>query len=213
MKKAILSSILVISALSGCGFPSTIPNVEKQINQSENVAALEDYRNKIKIIKSDSEIGSGELTKENIALGGIHIGESAETVRKLLGEPTSKGVLNATPFPLWTYEKLNLSVAFYYKGGANPQIDNPKGGVVSITVNEPSDIKTDRGFGIGSSLKEVMQSFQSAYAYEKRKDTDTQYVVISGSSSSDNTFYPSLGVLLKGDKVTSIELSNKEEQP
>ncbi|MBG9945359.1 hypothetical protein ABD77_26175 [Brevibacillus formosus] len=98
---------------------------------------------------------------------------------------------------MWHYEKQNIDVAFYYKGGNNPSPDNPKGGVISIVVNEPSDIKTDRGFGIGSILKDVMQSFQSAYAYEKRKDTDTQYVVISGSSSSGNAFYPSLRVLLK----------------
>ncbi|GED28745.1 hypothetical protein BAG01nite_48470 [Brevibacillus agri] len=212
MRKVVLSSILVLSVLAGCS-PSTNPNVEKQIHYGENAEASQDYLNKIKIIKSHSEIGSGELTKENIALGGIHIGDSAETVRNLFGEPTSKGVLHSTPFPLWTYEKLNLFIAFYDKGGANPPIDNPKGGVVSIVVNDPSDIKTDRGFGIGSSLKEVMESFQSAYGYEKRKDTDTQYVVISGSSSSGNTFYPTVGVLLKGDKVISIELSNQEEQP
>ncbi|TKI55253.1 outer membrane protein assembly factor BamE [Brevibacillus antibioticus] len=211
MKKALLS-IVVLSILAGCA-PATSSNVEVQPVSNGSVPIEEDLLKKMKIVNEDSEIGSGELTKENISLGGIHIGDSAEAVRKLLGEPTSKGMLNSTPFPLWHYEKQNIYVAFYYKGGNNPSPDNPKGGVVSIVVNEPSDVKTDRGFGIGSSLKDVMQSFQSAYAYEKRKDTDTQYVVISGSSSSGNVFYPSLRVLLKGDKVTSINISNEEEQP
>lgn len=137
--KALLS-IVVLLILGGFS-AATSSNVEVQPVSNGSVTIEEDLLKKMKIVKDDSEIGSGELTKENISFGVIHIGDSAEAVRKLLGETTSKGILNSTPFPLWHYEKQNIDVAFYYN------------------------------------------------------------------------FYPLLRVLLKGDKVTSIEISNEKEQP
>ncbi|MEJ8546967.1 hypothetical protein [Brevibacillus borstelensis] len=130
---------------------------------------------------------------ENIVVAGIHIGDTRETVLSLLGEPRAKSFLPATPFPLWFYKEYNLYIAFYHSGGPNISLDAPTGGVVSIEVNEPSGIKTDRGFGIGSSLKDVMNSFEKAYAYENRDDTGTQYVVIKGSKLSGDMYYPTLG--------------------
>lgn len=213
MKKTI-SSLLVLSALVGCA-----PVINEEKKQTGPTSAptsnqsAEDYMKKIKFVEKSSQIGSGELTKENIAVGGIHIGDSRETVMKLLGEPTTKSILHSTPFPLWYYEKHNLYIAFYSKGGPDVSPDAPAGGVVQITVNEPSDIKTDREFGVGSRLKEVMKNFQRAYAYKKHEETQTQNIIITGSNKSADTYYPTLQIILKNDKVTSIELTNQEEKP
>ncbi len=56
---------------------------------------------KVKIIKDSSEIKPGTLTKENVSLAGIHIGDSQE--QELYGEPTKKEMVHSTPFLGWYY--------------------------------------------------------------------------------------------------------------
>lgn len=63
---------------------------------------------KVKIIKDSSEIKPGTLTKENVSLAGIHIGDSQEQVLKLYGEPTKKEMVHSTPFLEWYYDDLGL---------------------------------------------------------------------------------------------------------
>lgn len=59
--------------------PAPIPSI--QTNPLEE---------KIHIVNNSSEAGPGPLTKENVSLAGIHIGDSQEQVFKLYGEPTEK---------------------------------------------------------------------------------------------------------------------------
>jgi hypothetical protein len=113
---------------------------------------------KLKIVKDPNEIKPGTLTKENVSLAGIHIGDSQEQVLKLYGEPNKKEQIHSTPFLGWYYDDLGLLVAFYRKGEREP-IE----GVVDIQISEPSKLTTNSGIRIGDSLESIVNRYNEAY--------------------------------------------------
>jgi hypothetical protein len=85
----------------------------------------------LQIVESGKEGGPGPLAKDNVSIGGIHIGDSQDTVRKTLGEPTviQEGG-GGTPFVQWFYEQHNAYIFFYRASETDPV-----GGVAEIAVN------------------------------------------------------------------------------
>ncbi|MCM3269091.1 hypothetical protein [Paenibacillus elgii] len=84
-KIGIITLIIGCVVVNGCGVIST--NKPSEPNQGATAANTMTERlneNQIKPI----EKGPGPLTKESTSIGGIHIGDSQEKVKSLLGEPT-----------------------------------------------------------------------------------------------------------------------------
>lgn len=169
---------------------------------------------KVKIIKNPSEMKPGTLTKENVSLGGIHIGDSQEQVFKLYGEPSKKELVHSTPFLRWYYENLGLSVSFFRRG-ERETIE----GVVDIQILEHSKLTTNTGIGIGDSLKSILNSHTEVYGYKPHNETNTQYILTPGTNKAKNEnldyelCYPRLDFFLKNNQITHIQLTNELERP
>lgn len=102
--KPIKSTITIVMAgvlfLSGCSkeaaetnSPTLSEATQKPALSNENGASnpngLSTNTSKIKIVQRASDLGPGPITKETSSMGGIHIGDSPDQVKALLGEPTS----------------------------------------------------------------------------------------------------------------------------
>ncbi|MEW9673821.1 hypothetical protein [Ammoniphilus sp. 3BR4] len=165
-----------------------------QINHSEN---------HIRIVKNAVEAGKGTLTNENIDIAGVHIGDSQEKVKKLLGEPTKRIREHSTPSPMWYYENLNMYVSFYAQGEPSNHI----GGAVRISVNHPSSVKTNKGFGVGDNLDTIVRAFPQINITEPTEE-GIQNVWINGTSEVGDMYYPSLQVILKQGTITNMRLES-----
>jgi hypothetical protein len=166
-------------------------------------------RANIQIISSGSELDQGPLHPENIAIGGIYLGDTQEDVLKKLGEPTEKGIEHSTPFPQWYYKDLNMYISFYTDGSPNGLV----GGVVRIVVNHPStdQTKTNYGFGVGDQVSLIQKSFPRIFAYSPRDGTQT--FSITGDRKKEDRYDPTLLILAKNDVIDWMVLSNEESQP
>ncbi|HUW64811.1 MAG TPA: hypothetical protein VMW83_08950 [Spirochaetia bacterium] len=56
------------------------------------------------------------MTESNVAVGGIHLGDSQQRVIALFGQPDETSFTHGTPFPEWYYAKDNMYVDFYATG-------------------------------------------------------------------------------------------------
>jgi len=217
LKKKLIKRIAVITFFFVTGFSiigcsrESVPNKNSQppsVTQSNSV------EEKIRIVENNaSEAGPGPLTKENVSLAGIHIGDSQEQVLKLYGEPTKKEMVHSTPFLGWYYENLGLSVSFYRRGEREP-IE----GVVDIQISEPSKLRTNMGIGIGDSLESIVNRYTEVCGY-KPDETNSQYIFITGTNKTKNEnlgfvlYYPRLDILLKNNQISNIGLTNELERP
>ena len=109
---------VVLALMTGCiGNGNIYENLEENPN--------------VRIVRDIAEGGPGPLTKENVAIGGIRIGDTRDTVRKILGEPaTIQEGGGGTPFVHWFYEQHNAYIFFYRASETDPV-----GGVAEIAVN------------------------------------------------------------------------------
>jgi hypothetical protein len=121
LKKKLNKRIAVITFFFVTGFSiigcsrESVPNKN---NQTPSVTQSNSVEEKIRIVEHNaSEAGPRPLTKENVSLAGIHIGDSQEQVLKLYGEPTKKEPMHSTGFLGWYYDDLGLLVEFYTMGG------------------------------------------------------------------------------------------------
>lgn len=182
--------------------PAPIPSI--QTNPLEE---------KIHIVNNSSEAGPGPLTKENVSLAGIHIGDSQEQVFKLYGEPTEKEQFHSTPFHGWihgwNYEELGLFVSFYRKNEFEPIQ-----GVVDVLVSAPSTLHTNTGIGIGDSIEKIVDNYDSVNGSKIHDPGNYRDIWINGANkfsienSNDFYYYPTLRANLQNEHVIRIELSN-----
>ena len=165
---------------------------------------------KVKIVNNNaSEAGPGPLTKENVSLAGIHIGDSQEQVLKLYGEPTKKDKFPTTPFVRWYYEDLGLSVAFYGRGENEPVI----GGVVDIQISAPSKLTTDTGIGLGDSLEYITKKYDVVYSFQPNGKYQSVFINGANKEEINGLYYPHLDFSLENNKITRIILTNQQQRP
>lgn len=185
-------------------------------SQAPSVTQPNSVEEKIRIVKDSAEIGPGPLTKENVSLGGIHIGDSQEQVLKLYGEPTKKEHMHSTGFLGWYYDDLGLLVQFYTKGGLETAE-----GVVQIDIYSPSKLTTDTGIGIGYSLDSILKKYDEVYSSKVRDNNRTIFLTgankyefeIHGSKEKVTIYYPELSYFLENNKINRIILSNQQQRP
>ncbi|MCP3775535.1 hypothetical protein NLX71_19880 [Paenibacillus sp. MZ04-78.2] len=179
--------------LNGCGVIST----NKPAEPNKGVAAVNTKQHQFKPI----EKGPGPLTKENTSIGGIHIGDSHEKVKSLLGEPTQ--IINSgggTPEVEWYYEKQNARILFY----RNSEKD-PVGGVENILLASPSTLKTDKDIGIGDSAEQLMNSYQKIEADGNKAAS----YWVTGVTQTEGVYHPYLLFLMDdNNRIKNIQLSN-----
>lgn len=161
----------------------------------------------IQIVKSAREGGRGPLTKEEVSIGGIRIGDSQEAVLGLLGEPSfiQEGGWG-TPFVHWHYEHHNVYIDFYRSSGSEPA-----GGVASIVVNDPSPLKTDKQIGIGDPLSSILQAYDQVIGTEESDGVMNVY--INGTHEEERFYVPQLHFLLENGRITHIELTTNLIDP
>jgi len=216
LRKKIIKRIAVITFFFVTGFSivgcsrESVPNKN---SQTPSVAQSNSVEEKIQIIKDGTEIGQGPLTKENVSLAGIHIGDSQEQVLKLYGEPTKKFMVNSTPYLGWYYENLGLNVTFYRRNAFEPVE-----GIVNIHIEAPSKLSTNTGIGIGDSLESILNKYTKVYGFMPDAETKTQDIFINGvnkweSKTFDVIYYPKLAILLKNDQIMNIRLTNNLPSP
>jgi len=215
LKKSLVKGIAVFIfffatsfSVVGCSSESANKN-----SQTPSVTQSNSVEGKIRIVEHNaSEAGSGPLTKKNVSLADIHIGDSQEQVLKLYGEPTKKEQVHSTPFLGWYYEDSGLFVAFYRSGEREP-IE----GVVDIQISEPSKLTINTGIGIGDSLESILNKYNEVYGFKPHAETNTRSVFIAGTDKAKNEkldlYYPRLDFFLKNDQITHIKLTNELERP
>jgi hypothetical protein len=134
-----------------------------------------------------------------------------DQVRNLYGEPTKQIPPHSNPFPIWYYEKYNLYVTFYRKSETAPI-----GGIVQITIQNPSTLKTDTDIGVGDSINAILSKYKKISATKPNAENN-QNVFVNGQSyfeiSDNKIYYPTLSFVLKNDQITEITLSNEEQEP
>ncbi len=192
-----MSIVLCIGiVISGCQSKKVQSSAPAAANTESSIT-----QDRIHYVKSslDAE-GNANINQENISVGGIRLGDSQEKVHELFGEPDEKGIVNSTPFPYWRYKKDNLTVQFFRKGDTEPV-----GGVVSISIDGPSDLKTNQSIGINSSLNDIINSYGEVYASIEPKD---RWVWLVGKDESEGNHYPQLTFSLEDGKIASIDFNN-----
>lgn len=151
-------------------------------------------------LNKDESMGS--LTHD-ASIGQIHIGDIKPQVFRVLGEPNEvKDERNH--FESWIYSKHDLIVQFYRAS------DNmPAGGVATIKIGANSDLKTDKGIGISSTLEQLKASYEKWNANQELSS-----IWINGSHKvAGNKFYPVLRFTMINNQVTEIELTNNGINP
>ena len=220
MRKKLIKRIAVITFFFVTGFSiigcsrESVPNKNSQppsVTQSNSV------EEKIGIIKNIEEAGPGPLTKENVSLAGIHIGDSQEQVLKLYGEPTKKADVYPGAFYKWDYEDLGLSITFYRRGE-----QEPVEGVLDVKISAPSKLTTNTGIGIGDSLESILNKYDEVYG--SKRQGEYRSVFINGANKYEVespgskekifvTYYPDLIFELEHNRITNIILSNEQHRP
>lgn len=198
---AVITFFSVISFSMGCSRES----FSNRNNRTPSVTQSNSVEEKIRIVKDGTEIGPGPLTKENVSLAGIHIGDLQEQVLELYGEPSKKTDVYPGAFYKWDYKDLGLSITFYRMGEREP-IE----GVVDIKISAPSKLTTDTEIGIGDSLESILNKYDEVYGSKRQEDY--RAVFISGANKYV-TYYPKLIFELEYNKITRIFLSNEQNRP
>lgn len=192
----LLLFFVIAISISGCSHQP----VSNQNSQTPTVTKSSSVEEKIHIINNLEDAGPGPLTEENVWIGGVHLGNSQQQILRLYGEPSKKtALLGNDPSPEWQYEKLGLSILF--------TLDSKI--VYSIDISSPSNLRTNTGIGIGSSLEDIVRIYgDQVYGYKPNQRLNNQFIVITGTKQPTwATYpYPSLSITLQNGLVNDIGL-------
>lgn len=164
---ALTTMILGAVWLTGCG----------TANASTNTTSTQH--------KTTATATDRQLTKSDMKIGHLNIGQSLSNVQAAYGKPSTKTIVHGNSAPQWEYSKKGFVV------GGNP--------VFTIMVSNQFPGSTPRGIHIGSTVQEV----QKAYPKYKTVQGNTQGYV----ESMDKKYSIDFGV--KDGKVTRIILTNE----
>lgn len=156
------------------------------------------------IVDNAGELGPGPLTKANSSIGGIHIGDTLEQVRKLLGEPDEIKSAHGTGELQWFYEKENTYIFFYRESEKGPVE-----GVSGIKIVGPSALKNEKGIGIGDSVEKLIEN----YTPLGKGSRGIGYWVM-GKNYNEGYYHPKYLFLLDSEKkIQSMDLGNSLIDP
>lgn len=181
---------------------TTIQPIQRKLNyliqKSNN---LEFFPPTILILLSDnSDVDSLNLMREE-SLGGLKIDSAATQIIQILGSPEQKN-----ESIIWASDGLYHQYWYYPQQGITLEmvsgIVEKRQRIASIKLTSPSQLRTQRGIGIGSSFTEVY------HAYQKEQDRDnsiTFELFVAGS------LYGGLIFSFKNSCVTEIFLGSAAE--
>ncbi|RUS46738.1 hypothetical protein [Cohnella sp. AR92] len=191
LKKGIIMASIIGLLLAGCTRSETDGD-KASPNESANQ----------RIVQNVKEAGQGSLTKENISIAGVHIGDTQDEVKRVLGDPSStQNGGGGSPDMWWIYDELDMSISFYRSG----ESDDARG-VDSIIVSSGSKMRTQNNIGVGSTRNEAIEAYPDAV--QGQPQNNGAYTMwITGTSENEGYFYPALILNLTDDKVTDLELT------
>ena len=130
----LISLLLVgITVLPGCGNAA----VQAQKNETKNIVQT----------PKPANVPSPGLTKSDMRVGSLYLGETFASVIKEFGQPSEKTVVHGNGAPYWIYDKNGFSL-----------YGDP---VWQIMVSKDFSGSTPRGIHVGSTLKNVEQAYPS----------------------------------------------------
>lgn len=103
-------------------------------------------------ILSRGQAGQPRPAPEALSISGIHLGMTPAQVTQVLGEPPKSTILHGIGLPVWLFAMQDLEVGFSAANGVPQE-------VVLISVGPRSQLRTDEGVGVGSSLGEVIAAY------------------------------------------------------
>ncbi|PWI55177.1 hypothetical protein [Sulfoacidibacillus thermotolerans] len=169
MKRSLALTTMILGAvwLTGCG----------TANASTNTTSSQH--------KTTVTTTNRQLTKSDMKIGKLYIGQQLSDVQAMYGKPSTKTIVHGNGAPQWEYSKKGFVV------GGNP--------VFTIMVSGQFLGSTPRGIHIGSTEEAVKKSYPT-------------YKMVQGGSqlfveSSNKEFSMDFG--LKDGKVTRIILTNE----
>ena len=106
--------------------------------------------------KKDTE--NKPLTKEDLKIGEIRIGDTLKKVKEIYGEPSEKTIVHGQGAPQWNYESQGLSFL----------------GETIWAINAYDSFKgsTSRGIKNGDSIEKVKKAYPDVYTYPAYKSHD-----------------------------------------
>lgn len=203
MKSIMVISFVGLLLLGGCTgnrVEWNVTNDSSQGSKQSNTALVSennqsDSHYQIKTIRDATELGPGPLTKENTSLGGIHIGDTQEKVKSVLGEPDEVQNGGGGSAALqWHYKNENTYIHFYRTSD-----QEPAGGVELILVVGPSSLKTEKGVGVGASAEDIFKNYQPVGV----NSTKTGYRV-NGVNFTEGGYHPYLQFTVDGDQKMGL---------
>lgn len=191
--------------MNGCITEETVGNeqqaVKQQTVEQQNAIDTKPSETNKGSKKKPIEKGPGPLTKGNTSIGEIHIGDTQDKVKSLLGEPDEVNQVHSTPEIEWYYKNENIRVRFYRKGEKEPI-----GGVESVLLNNPSSLKTNKDVGIGDSVDKLLQSYEKVEPSEGKIPTNYW---VTGSTFTEGVYHPFLRFRVdEKNNIQEIVLSN-----
>ncbi|MFC5470163.1 M56 family metallopeptidase [Cohnella suwonensis] len=207
-----LSFVGLLLILVLCGCVLTNPKTDKT-NSSNIVPTTSSLNSKgseqqheagdIHISKNIHDELPGSLTSET-TLGQIRIGNTKSEVFRTLGDPDIRSDDEQTGYEKWIYNKHALTVQFFRISKAMPVSS-----VVDIIIKEGSDLITDTGIGISSTVDQIQKFYP-----ELNTNEATTTIWINGNNASEGKgYYPTLKFEMKGNSVREIELTNRGVDP
>ena len=110
------------------------------------------------------------LPQERMALGGIHVGDTSEVVKSILGEPDSQeygySQMTEKKFAIWEYG--NSATIHYFE-------NNGEYFVQIVKVNADNGFATPDGIKVGMSEKVLKQVYGEPYFYVSSHNGSGQY--------------------------------------
>lgn len=110
------------------------------------------------------------LPQERMALGGIHVGDTTDTVKSILGEPDSQeygySQMTEKKYAVWTYG--NAATINYFE-------NNGEYFVQIVKVDADNGFATPDGIKVGMSEKALKQVYGEPYFYISSHEGTGQY--------------------------------------
>ena len=177
--------MIISTILFSCG-------KQKSFNEKNKSSVVKNSNTGAKKNKSEKLAEIGFKLVENECLGEIKFGLNSKKLIELIGEPEKKSKLeifaaDGLYHQEWRYSQQGIDFDLTGKSDSTLVLN-------CITITRPSELKTKRKIGIGSSRNEV----QMAYSEEiDTVDLETEYIVAG-------TIYSGIIFKLENSKVKSI---------
>ncbi len=110
------------------------------------------------------------LPQERMALGGIHVGDTSEVVKSILGEPDSQeygySQMTEKKFAIWEYGN-SATIHYFEKNGEYF--------VQIVKVDADNGLATPDGIKVGMDEKALKKAYGEPYFYIASKNGSAQY--------------------------------------